>query len=50
MSISDFSWDIFAETGKINAYLIHKNTGEGGKDRNARNKSRRNNIKTDRIW
>lgn len=50
MNISDFSWDVFSKTGKIDAYLIHKNTKEGGKNRNARNKGDRNSLKTDGIW
>ncbi len=49
MNIDDFSWDVFSKTGRIEAYLIHKNTKEGGRCRNARNKGNRTDIKTDRV-
>ena len=49
MKMKDISWDIFTETGRIDAYLIHKNIEKRGETRNAGHKGYRNNYKADRI-
>ncbi len=43
-------WDIFAETGSIDAYLIHRACENGRKEKNARHKGKRDSFKTDGIW
>lgn len=50
MDIKDFSWDIFTHTGRVEAYLIHKNIEKRGETRDAGHKGYRNSNKTDRIW
>lgn len=50
MDIKDFSWDLFSKTGRVDAYLIHKNIEKRGETRNAEHKGYRNNNKADGIW
>lgn len=49
MDIKDCLWEIFEDTGRIDAYLIHKNIEKRGETRNAGHKGYRNNYKADRI-
>lgn len=49
MDIKDCLWGIFEDTGRIDAYLIHKNIEKRGETRNAGHKGYRNNYKADRI-
>ena len=38
MDMSDLSWSAFIETGRVSAYLIHKNIKKRGGTRNAGDK------------
>lgn len=49
MDINNCLWNIFEETGSINAYLIHKNIKKGREIRNAGHKGYRDNYKANRI-
>ncbi len=50
MDMSDLSWKTFIETGRVSAYLIHKNIEKRGETRNARDKGKRHSDKGDPIW
>ena len=45
MDIKECLWDMFENTGRIDAYLMHKNIGKRGETRNAGHKGYRNNYK-----
>ena len=49
MDIKDCLWGILEDTGRIDAYLIHKYIEKRGETRNAGHKGYRNNYKADRI-
>ena len=50
MDMSDLSWSAFIETGRVSAYLIHKNIEKRGGTRNAANKYQRHSDKREPIW
>ena len=50
MDIRNCLWEVFEETGRIDAYLIHKNIEKRGETRNVGHKGYRNNYKANRIW
>lgn len=50
MDMSDLSWSAFIETGRVSAYLIHKNIEKRGGTRNAANKNQRHSDKREPIW
>lgn len=50
MDMSDLSWSAFIETGRVSAYLIHKNIKKRGGTRNAGDKGKRHSDKGEPIW
>ena len=50
MDMSDLSWSAFIETGRVSAYLIHKNIKKREEARNVTAKGKRHSDKGDPIW